>query len=195
VSPGVTRRRLFAGGLGGVVGVAFGGLELVEHGVLPGKLTLDRLMGDCSVSSPALTFAPAGPSRSGQFFSHRRNRVVGYTIAYPPGHGPGSELPLGVFLHGFGGNHTSGLGSVSLSRALAARQDGRALPPMALVAADGGGLYWNPHPGDDPMGMIVDELIPMCRRSASAARPVRSARSASRWAATARCCWRRSTHA
>jgi pimeloyl-ACP methyl ester carboxylesterase len=35
---------------------------------------------------------------------------------------------------------------------------------MALVSVDGGGLYWNPHPGDDPMAMIVDELIPMCRR-------------------------------
>ncbi len=35
---------------------------------------------------------------------------------------------------------------------------------MALVAADGGGGYWHRHPGDDPMSMLVDELIPMCRR-------------------------------
>lgn len=34
---------------------------------------------------------------------------------------------------------------------------------MAAVAVDGGNLYWNPHPGDDPMAMIVDEVIPMCR--------------------------------
>jgi hypothetical protein len=34
---------------------------------------------------------------------------------------------------------------------------------MALVVADGGSLYWNPHPDDDPMGMITDELIPRLR--------------------------------
>jgi pimeloyl-ACP methyl ester carboxylesterase len=35
---------------------------------------------------------------------------------------------------------------------------------MALVSVDGGGLYWNPHPRDDPMSMIVNELIPMCQQ-------------------------------
>jgi hypothetical protein len=35
---------------------------------------------------------------------------------------------------------------------------------MAMVAPDGGLGYWNPHPGDDPMGMVIDELIPMCQR-------------------------------
>jgi pimeloyl-ACP methyl ester carboxylesterase len=35
---------------------------------------------------------------------------------------------------------------------------------MAAVAVDGGGLYWNPHPGDDPMAMLVDEVIPRFRR-------------------------------
>jgi enterochelin esterase-like enzyme len=34
---------------------------------------------------------------------------------------------------------------------------------VALVAADGGNGYWHAHPGDDPMGMVVDELIPLCR--------------------------------
>jgi pimeloyl-ACP methyl ester carboxylesterase len=159
-----TRRRVLACGIGGFIGAAFAGFELIEHGVLPGKQTLDAFDGACSVSSPSLTFPPAGPSRSGQFFSAARNRMVGYTIAYPPGHRPGSALPLAISLHGFGGNHASGLGGVSLSQALAARERGRALPPMALVSVDGGGLYWNPHPGDDPMAMIVHELIPMCQR-------------------------------
>jgi len=159
-----TRRRVLACTAGAFIGAAFAGFELVEHGVLPGKGRLDELDGACSVSGPALTFAPEGPSRSGRFFSAARNRVVGYTIAYPPGHGPGSVLPLAVSLHGFGGNHTSGLGGVDLSQALAARADGRPLPAMALVAVDGGGGYWNQHPGDDPMAMIVHELVPMCRR-------------------------------
>ena len=50
------------------------------------------------------------------------------------------------------------------AQALALGVDGRSLPPMAMVTVDGGGGYWNPHPGDDPMAMVVDELIPMCRR-------------------------------
>jgi pimeloyl-ACP methyl ester carboxylesterase len=132
--------------------------------VLPGKHELDDLDGACSVSGPPETFARPGPSRSGSFFSHARNREVGYTIAYPPGHGPGSRLPLRIVLRGFGGDHRSGLGNVSIAQALAVSSRGTTLPPLALVAADGGGLYWNPHPEDDPLEMLVEELLPMCRR-------------------------------
>jgi len=32
---------------------------------------------------------------------------------------------------------------------------------MALATVDGGRGYWHPHPDDDPMGMVVDEFIPM----------------------------------
>jgi enterochelin esterase-like enzyme len=172
--PTWTRRRLLAAGAGGVVGivgVAVAGFELVEHGVLPGKHQLDELDGACSVSSPKLTFATPGPSRSGTFFSAARNRTVGYTIAYPPNRGPGDRLPLVISLHGDGGNHRSRLGDLGLATALAARSDGRALPPFALVAVDGGNLYWNPHPGDDPLAMLVDELIPFCRQRGLGVRP------------------------
>ncbi len=159
-----SRRRFLLGGIGGLVGVGFGVGELVEHRVLPGKARLDQLLGDCSVSGPPLTFAATGRSIDGTFYSRARGRRVGYTIAYPPGHDVGSKLPLVVFLHGDGGDHTTGLGAVSLPRALAGRQAGQPLPPMAAVAVDGGDLYWNPHPGDDPQGMLVDEVIPRCQR-------------------------------
>jgi len=41
---------------------------------------------------------------------------------------------------------------------------GTPLPPMALVTVDGGPGYWNPHPGDNPLGMLTGELIPLCQR-------------------------------
>src|SRR5579863_4151144 len=117
------RRRFLAGGLGGVVAV-FGLGELVEHGVLPGKVRLEHLLGDCSVSTPALTYAAPGRTLAGAFHSKARGRSVGYTIAYPPNHAPGSKLPLVVYLHADGGNHTSPLGGVSLAEALAASHGG-----------------------------------------------------------------------
>jgi pimeloyl-ACP methyl ester carboxylesterase len=162
--PGLTRRRALALGLVTAAGSALAGVELVKHGVLPGHQLLDEIDGACSVSSPPESFAPAGPSISGQFFSRARNRSVGYTIGYPPGYRAVRPLPLVVVLHGFGGNHIEALSGITLAQALALKTDGRRPAPMALVAADGGGGYWNAHPGDDPMAMLVDELIPMCQR-------------------------------
>jgi enterochelin esterase-like enzyme len=163
---GWTRRRLLAVGLGGLAGFAAAGaagVELVAHGVLPGKGILEQLDGACAVPPPPLVFDRPGPSFTSSFYSRARRRRVGYTIAYPPGHRPGRALPLIVALHGYGGTHRNVLGQMPLRRALAWRVDGRPLPPMAMVAADGGSGYWNPHPGDDPMGMVIDELIPMCQ--------------------------------
>ena len=159
-----SRRRLIGFGLGVAVSAAFGGVELVDRGVLPGRQILDELDGACSVASSHEKLGPIGPSQTGSFFSRARNRDVGYTIAYPPGHGPGSRLPLVVALHGYLGNHASTMSGTTPDRALAERPADRALPAIALVTVDGGVGYWNPHPGDDPLGMLVDELVPMCRR-------------------------------
>jgi len=161
-----SRRRLLSVGLGGaavVVVAGVTGFELVSHGVLPGQQRLDELDGACSVDVPELSYSTQGPSTSGTFFSSARNRTVGYTIAWPPGHGRGTLLPLVVMLHGFGGNHTDALAGMSPAQAVALHVDGRRLPAMALVTVDGGDGYWNPHPGDDPMTMVIDELIPMCQ--------------------------------
>ena len=165
--PRWTRRRVLALGLGGAAAVAAAGavgVELVDHGVLPGKSALDRYDGACSVASPALAYSPLGPSFSGAFYSAARNRTVGYTIAYPPGHQTGDELPLVIALHGYGGSHVRPLSGMSLAQAVALTAGGRPLAPMAIVGVDGGGGYWNPHPGDNPMAMVIEELIPFCQR-------------------------------
>jgi S-formylglutathione hydrolase FrmB len=140
------------------------GLELISRGILPGQAMLDTLDGTCSVPRPAGMFAPSGPSSSGAFYSPARRRIIGYTIAYPPGHRAGDELPLVVMLHGYGANHADALAGLSPAQAVALQVDGRPLTPMAMVTVDGGNGYWNPHPGDDPMAMVIGELIPRCRR-------------------------------
>lgn len=162
-----SRRRLLKFGLGGALSLAaagVAGVELVSHGVLPGKSVLDDLDGACSVASPPFEWVSPGPSYSGTFESEARRQSVGYTIGYPPGYRPGHELPLVVMLHGFGGNHANALVGLSPAEAVALKVGGRPLAPMALVTVDGGNGYWTPHPGDDPMRMVIEELIPLCQR-------------------------------
>ena len=166
------RRRVLTLGLAPVAVLAcaaVGGTELVSRGVLPGRTLLEKLDGACSVAAPPLAFAPPGPSADGAFYSAARRRTVGYTIAYPPGRRPGDELPLVVVLHAFGGDHAHALTGMSPAQAVALKPGGRpqsamALTPMAMVTVDGGDGYWNPHPGDDPMAMVIGELIPRCQR-------------------------------
>ena len=168
VSGPTPRRRFLRYALGGFVAVAAAGaagFELVDRGVLPGKSELDQLDGACHVPSPGFApYAAPGPQHSGTFYSAARRTTVGYTIGYPPRHGPGDRLPLLIALHGFGGNHTDALSGITPSQALALKPSGVPLPPMALVTVDGGGGYWNPHPDDNPQAMLADELIPMCQR-------------------------------
>jgi pimeloyl-ACP methyl ester carboxylesterase len=164
----ISRRKMLAWGLaatGGVVAAAAaGGVEMVNHGVLPGKSILDQIDGTCDVTVPPFETNGIGESVSGSFYSRARKKVVGYAVGYPPGHLRGTELPLIVMLHGEGGNHRSALSGLSPSTAMGLRVDGSALAPMAIVTVDGGRGYWHPHAHDDPMGMVVDELIPMLQR-------------------------------
>jgi S-formylglutathione hydrolase FrmB len=154
--PGWTRRRVLTVGLApaAVLAAGIAGVELVSRGVLPGRNMLEKLDGTCSVASPPQAYSPAGPSFSGIFYSAARRRTVGYTIAYPPRHRPGDELPLVVMLHGLGGSHADALAGMSPAQGLA----------LKAGTVDGGDGYWNPHPGDNPMAMVIDELIPRCQR-------------------------------
>ncbi len=165
--PGLNRRRVLTLGLvpaAAVVVAGVTGIELVSRGVLPGKATLDSLDGACSVPAPRLAYSRPGPSFSGTFYSAARRRLVGYAIAYPPGHQAGDRLPLVVMLHGYGASHADALTGMSPAQALAVKADGQPLAPMAMVTVDGGNGFWTPHPGDNPMAMVIDELIPLCQR-------------------------------
>jgi enterochelin esterase-like enzyme len=138
-------------------------VELVSHGVLPGRSELDQLDGACTVAAPAPQFSNLGKAYPGAFYSEARHRRVDYSIAYPHGFGPGDQLPLVVVLHAYGANFEDPLSGMTLAQACGTQWKGAPLPPMAMVAADGGNGYWHPHPGDDPLGMVVDELIPICQ--------------------------------
>jgi hypothetical protein len=78
-------------------------------------------------------------------------------------------------LHRFGGNHTDAFAGMSPAQAVTLKVSGRPLAPMAVVTVDGGGGYWNPHPNDDPMAMVIEELIPMCQHRGLGAPPDRIA--------------------
>jgi enterochelin esterase-like enzyme len=176
MSRGFTRRRALQLGLGGAAVVLGGGaigFELVDHGVLPGKRLLEEIDGACDVPMPPVTYGAAGPQRSGSFRSRARGREVGYTISYPPGHGPGSRLPLILALHANDGDHTKAFSGGTPAHALAMRIGGTPLPPVAIAAADGGDGYWHRHGSDDPLAMLVEEFIPLCR-AAGLGRPPHS---------------------
>lgn len=150
-----------------MVATAGSGAALVDAGVLPGKAEWDRLTGGCAAQPGTVTYpAPGsglGPTVSGSFFSRARRTTVGWTVSYPPGAGPRSPLPLVLALHGLGSNHAYPLGPVPPVRVLAARVAGRRIPPVAVAAVDGGPGYWHAHPGDDPMAMLTEEFLPLCR--------------------------------
>jgi S-formylglutathione hydrolase FrmB len=149
------------GGVVAVAGLAAGGGALVEAAVLPGKSKLDHTLGRCDAQPPpaALQGSPQPPVY-GTFRSTARRREVGYAISYPPGHADGAALPVCLALHGYTADARSALDAGGYPQFIAgAVRDGAA--PFALAAVDGGNGYWHPHADDDPLGMLVDEFLPL----------------------------------
>lgn len=156
----LTRRRVLGAGVVAVAGAAAGALGVWE-GVLPGKLRLERAVGMGVVDRSA----PGGAAGSvvfDAFHSARRGMTVRWGLATPPGTAP-SGLPTVVVLHGRGDDARTAFAGMGLQHFLAdhVRKGGR---PVALVSVDGGQAYWHPRAdGDDPLGMISDELVPLLR--------------------------------
>ncbi len=157
---GLSRRGLFrlAGGvaLGGLAASCGGGAD--EHP--QAEVTRSPW--------PSSTLAAGITGITKTFTSrYRSGNAVTYQILLPPGHDSPAGLPLCLVLHGMTDDHADAVGHVHLDSALAAIT-GAGLPPMALVAMDGGAFaWWHPRPkiGDDSQGMVLHELLPRLRNA------------------------------
>ncbi|MEU5993413.1 alpha/beta hydrolase-fold protein [Spirillospora sp. NPDC047418] len=162
----ITRRALLLGGLAGAgaaVAMSGTGYALVENEVLPGKVRLDRALGRCG-QVPAPPAASAAVQRMTWRSAHRRTTVTATIV--PPARGRSLRgLPVVVALHGSGGTGASAVSGLALDHYLPDAVAGGGVPPFALVAVDGGpDTYWHARAGgDDPIAMIVDELLPRLR--------------------------------
>jgi len=156
---GISRRTLIisSGVLGSVAGLG-GWAVLAENRLAPGRGLIDQAMSRCDISSPPVQ-AAAGRLVDGSFFSTHRRRTVTYTLAYPPKAAPGARLPVCLVLHGYGVRARAAFDDIGYHRLLAAAVAAGA-PPFVLAAVDGGDGYWHPHSasGDDPLGMLLDDL-------------------------------------
>lgn len=166
----VSRRAFVAGGAGPAVAALTGG-ALVEEGVLPGKVRLDRAIGRCR-TLPAPPATP-GVVRTRTFRSRFRGTDVTAAVVLPAGVTSLRGLPVAVALHGNGGSGQGTADGMHLDRYLTEAVGGR--PPFAVVAVDGGpGTYWHRRAnGEDPIAMIIREL-PLPAREGD--RPVRGDR-------------------
>lgn len=104
--------------------------------------------------------AGAAPTMvTGSFVSAARGGVAtNWAIARPPGR-QGPLRPV-IALHGKGSDAAAVMaGGVEAGLA---RAVGAGLPPIAVVAVDGGGSYWHRRAsGEDSGAMVLDELLPM----------------------------------
>jgi len=157
----LTRRQALAAGALGAVAALAGGAGLVQAGVLPGRYRVGRLLGACDVGAPPPTTVAPGPLRLASFPSERRGRAVGYGIAWPPGSGPGDRLPVCLLLHAAAGNERTPFERLRLHHHLAQAVAAGGVRPFALASADGAGSGWRPVAGDDPLGMVTGELLPL----------------------------------
>ena len=149
----LSRRSVLLGGIGVAAAASAGGYELVQAGTLPGKYALDRLLGACG-SAPPLPAGPLPSMHSVSFHSAYRRQNVHMTMVIPAG-ARLDGLSVVVALHGSGSNAVSMAAQV---RPALARSRVR---HFTVICVDGGETYWHKRAdGDDPVGMIVHEVLP-----------------------------------
>ncbi|HVQ87284.1 MAG TPA: alpha/beta fold hydrolase [Actinomycetes bacterium] len=159
----ISRRAFLLGG--GAVGIAVvaGGYELVQQGVLPGRIPLNTLIGACG-DAPAVPNIQPGAVVSGSYTSQARaGTEVGWSIAYPPGISDAAKLPVCIAMHGRGGSNSWVFDTLSLEYYLADAVENQGVPPFAIASIDGGdSTNWHPRvSGDNPQAMVTDEFVPL----------------------------------
>ena len=114
------------------------------------------------------------------FHSAYRHRDVQMVALIPAGVASTAGLGVVIALHGAGGN------GASQARGIAPAMTRAGVTTLAVICVDGGETYWHKHAdGDDPIGMIVHEVLP--RAAAAGLRTARIGICGDRWAATAPC--------
>ncbi|MCK2241171.1 MULTISPECIES: alpha/beta hydrolase family protein [unclassified Crossiella] len=152
----VSRRTVLWGALAGAAAVAGFGATLSHQDELgqvdPSVLRTLGAAGTGATTKPG----SGGTVRVERVFSAHRNREVDLVTMSPQADRSG--LPVCLLLHGrFGTARNAAPGA--LPSALAAAVARGQVPPFAFVAVDGGGNnYWHAQPGDNPMGMLLDDL-------------------------------------
>ncbi|HET6167854.1 MAG TPA: alpha/beta hydrolase-fold protein [Marmoricola sp.] len=88
---------------------------------------------------------------------------VGWSVAYPPGHGDGSRIPVVVTMPGRGGDHRTAFDQLHLDEVLDRL---RPAAGFAIASVDGGDhSYWHARSdGTDAAAMLADEFLPLLRR-------------------------------
>jgi dienelactone hydrolase len=153
----LSRREVLGAGIG-LTAAAASGYGLVEAGLLPGRYRLAEALGQCG-AMPARPTGPE-PAREDVTFrsAHRRRTVRMVTLIPPAAKARANGRPaLGVViaLHGLGGDAVAAADLYGPAMAQAG------VTRFAVVAADGGDTYWHKRAdGDDPLGMIVHEVLP-----------------------------------
>ena len=120
---------------------------------------LNRALGRCDAAQPDVPRGAAQPPVTGSFRSAARRREVAFAISYPPGYAPGARLPVCLALHGY---------AADAGTAIAAARYRSSWPvrcatawPRSRSPRRTAERYWHPHADDDPLGMLVDEFLPL----------------------------------
>jgi enterochelin esterase-like enzyme len=101
------------------------------------------------------------------FESAYRHTAVQMVTLVPADATAGSDLGVVVALHG-AGNTAAGLADQIATAMTAAK-----IATFAVVCADGGGTYWHERAdGDDPIGMILHEVLPRAAAAGLATRRI-----------------------
>jgi S-formylglutathione hydrolase FrmB len=142
------------------------GYELVQDGTLPGKYTLARLDGACGAAPPP----PTGrrPTRHVVTFESAYRHAAVQMITLVPADAPASsDLGVVVALHGAGST------AAALANQVATAMTAAKIATFAVICVDGGATYWHKRAdGDDPIGMILHEVLPRAAAAGLATRRI-----------------------